>query len=199
MHESSLATTGFGGQASFDAAITQLAGIDLLTGQVHVLVRDRHRSREFIEFLKLVDAAYPTHTAIKLILDNHSAHISKETKAWLAKQPVCRFDAPSHPSRFLAQSRRGLLSKLTRSVRRQIRVASKQELKDRTGGLQILGAAILRAVVLTHFAMLRLPAISIFELWPIRITIKPDMIGPAASTTRPRVISPVASLIQPMA
>jgi hypothetical protein len=65
-----------------------LAGIDLLTGQVHALVRDRHRNREFIEFLKLVDAAYPTHTAIKLILDNHSAHISKETKAWLADQPV---------------------------------------------------------------------------------------------------------------
>src|SRR6266446_203725 len=65
-----------------------LVGIDLLTGKVHGLVRDRHRSREFIEFLKLVDAAYPARTAIKLILDNHSAHISKETKAWLAEQPV---------------------------------------------------------------------------------------------------------------
>jgi hypothetical protein len=53
-----------------------LAGIDLLSGKVHALVRDRHRSREFIEFLKLLDAAYPVHTAIKLILDNHSAHIS---------------------------------------------------------------------------------------------------------------------------
>jgi hypothetical protein len=40
------------------------------TGQVHALVKDRHRSCEFIEFLKLTDAAYPTHTAIKLILDN---------------------------------------------------------------------------------------------------------------------------------
>jgi len=39
-----------------------LAGIDLLTGKVHVLVRDRHRSREFIEFLKLLDAAYPANT-----------------------------------------------------------------------------------------------------------------------------------------
>ena len=56
--------------------VSLLAGIDLLTGQVHALVKDRHRSREFIEFLKLLDAAYPTHTAIKLILDNHSAHIS---------------------------------------------------------------------------------------------------------------------------
>jgi transposase len=48
---------------------------------VHALVKDRHRSREFIEFLKLLDAAYPALTAIKLILDNYSAHISKETKA----------------------------------------------------------------------------------------------------------------------
>src|ERR1700716_4651992 len=58
--------------------LSLLAGIDLLTGKVHALVRDRHRSREFIEFLKRLDAAYPAGTAIKLILDNHSAHISKE-------------------------------------------------------------------------------------------------------------------------
>src|SRR5262249_17226941 len=65
------------------------------------LVRDRHRSREFIEFLKLVDAAYPRHTAIKLILDNHSAHSSKEAKAWLAQQPAGRFEftfTPKHGS-----------------------------------------------------------------------------------------------------
>src|SRR5580765_6188442 len=31
--------------------LSLLAGIDLLTGKVHALVRDRHRSREFIEFL----------------------------------------------------------------------------------------------------------------------------------------------------
>src|SRR5215467_2365930 len=81
--------------------VSLLAGIDLLTGKVHALVRDRHRSREFIEHLKLVDAAYPAHTAIKLILDNHSAHISKETNAWLAKQPVGRFEftfTPTHGS-----------------------------------------------------------------------------------------------------
>ena len=81
--------------------VSLLAGIDLLTGQVHALVKDRHRSHEFIEFLKLLDAAYPTHTAIKLILDNHSAHISKETKAWLADRPAGRFEfifTPKHGS-----------------------------------------------------------------------------------------------------
>src|SRR6266576_2411976 len=78
--------------------VSLLAGIDLLTGQVHALVKDRHRSREFIEFLKLIDAAYPAHTAIRLILDNHSAHISKETKAWLADQPAGRLDFTFTPN-----------------------------------------------------------------------------------------------------
>ena len=112
--------------------VSLLAGIDLLTGQVHALVKDRHRSREFIELLKLLDASYPTHTAIKLILDNHSAHTSKETKAWLAEQPVGRFTftfTPTHGSWLNLVE--GFFSKLARSVLRQIRVATKQELKDR--------------------------------------------------------------------
>jgi transposase len=67
--------------------LSLLAGIDLLTGKVHARVEERHRSREFVSFLKLLDAAYPADTAIKLILDNHSAHVSNETKAWLANQP----------------------------------------------------------------------------------------------------------------
>src|ERR1700716_3827849 len=112
--------------------LSLLAGIDLLTGKVHALVRDRHRSREFIEFLKLLDAAYPTSTAIKLILDNHSAHISRETRAWLAEQPAGRFDftfTPKHGS--WLNLIEGFFSKFARSVLRHIRVTSKHELKER--------------------------------------------------------------------
>ena len=112
--------------------LSLLAGIDLLTGKVHALVRDRHRSREFIEFLKQLDAAYPAHTAIKLILDNHSAHISRETKAWLATRPRGRFGftfTPKHGS--WLNLIEGFFSKFARSVLRHIRVASKQELKER--------------------------------------------------------------------
>jgi transposase len=112
--------------------VSLLAGIDLVTGKVHALVKDRHRSREFIEFLKLLDAAYPASTAIKLILDNHSAHISRETRAWVAEQPAHRFDftfTPKHGSWLNLVE--GFFSKLARSILRHIRVASKQELKDR--------------------------------------------------------------------
>src|SRR5208283_3750435 len=101
--------------------VSLLAGIDLLTGRVHALVKNRHRSREFVEFLQILDAAYPTHTAIKLILHNHSAHISKETKAWLANQPVGRFEfvfTPKHGSWLNLVE--GFFSKLARSVLRHI-------------------------------------------------------------------------------
>lgn len=112
--------------------LSLLAGIDLVSGKVHALVRDRHRSREFIEFLKLLDTAYATETAIKVILDNHSAHVSKETKAWLASQREGRFTfvfTPKHGS--WLNLIEGFFSKLARSVLRHIRVASKQELEDR--------------------------------------------------------------------
>lgn len=112
--------------------LSLLAGIDLLTGKVHALVKDRHRSREFIEFLKLLDAAYPANTAIKLILDNHSAHISKETRAWLDAQPAGRFEftfTPKHGS--WLNLIEGFFSKFARSVLRHIRVTSKHELKER--------------------------------------------------------------------
>lgn len=112
--------------------VSLLAGIDLLTGKVHALVKDRHRSREFVEFLQLLDTAYPPDTKIHLILDNHSAHISKETRAWLAAQPAGRFEftfTPKHGS--WLNLIEGFFSKLARSVLRHIRVGSKQELKDR--------------------------------------------------------------------
>jgi len=112
--------------------LSLLTGIDLVTGKAHALVRDRHRSCEFIEFLTLLDAAYPASTAIKIILDNHSAHTSKETKAWLASQPEGRFEftfTPKHGSWLNLVE--GFFSKLARSVLRHIRVASKQELAER--------------------------------------------------------------------
>src|SRR5208282_1122054 len=106
-------------QEEADVWMSLLAGIDLLTGVVHASVEERHRSREFVAFLQKLDAAYPPSTAIKLILDNHSAHVSKETRAWLAAQPEGRFTfvfTPKHGSWLNLVE--GFFSKLARSVLR---------------------------------------------------------------------------------
>ena len=113
------------GETPAVAIVSYEAGIDLLSGVVHASVEERHRSREFV-------AAYPPSTAIKLILDNHSVHVSKETWAWLAGQPEGRFTfvfTAKHGSWLNLVE--GFFSKFARSVLRHIRVASKQELKDR--------------------------------------------------------------------
>jgi len=112
--------------------LSLLAGIDLRTGHVHASVEERHRSREFVAFLQKMDTAYPADTAIKIILDNHSAHVSKETKKWIDEQPDGRFTfvfTPKHGS--WLNLIEGFFSKMARSVLRGIRVASKAELKQR--------------------------------------------------------------------
>ena len=109
--------------------LTLMAGIDLLTGHVHALVKERHSSREFIEFHRLLDAAYPADTAIEVILDNHfrpclardhelacgtahwPLHLHVHADAWVMAQshrgPLLQagtFDAAQHPRQFPART-----------------------------------------------------------------------------------------------
>ncbi len=111
--------------------LSLMAGIDLLNGHVYALVADRHRSREFIDFLKKVNEAYSPKTKIRMVLDNHSAHISKETQLYLATKPN-RFEfifTPKHGSWLnLIES---FFSKMTRTLLREIRVSNKKELTER--------------------------------------------------------------------
>jgi transposase len=108
-----------------------LAGIDLHSGHVFARVEDRHRSREFIALLKSLDAYYPKDAIIRVVLDNHSAHISKETMAYLASRPG-RFEyvhTPKHGSWLnLIEC---AFSKMARTFLRHIRVISLDDLKAR--------------------------------------------------------------------
>lgn len=111
--------------------VSLLAGLDLHSGKVTEIVSSTHKSRDFIEFLNKLDAAYPSTQILRLILDNHSAHISKETQRYLASRPQ-RFQfvfIPKHGSWLnLVEN---LFSKMTRTMLREIRVSTKQELIDR--------------------------------------------------------------------
>ena len=111
--------------------VSILAGIDLHSGHIFANVEDRHRSVEFIALLKQLDAHYPPEAIIRVILDNHSAHISKETVAYLSTRPG-RFEyvhTPKHGSWLnLIEC---AFSKMARTFLRHIRVKSIDELKAR--------------------------------------------------------------------
>ena len=111
--------------------LSLLASIDLITGKVIGEVYERHRSKEFVEFIKKLDNHYPKDMRIKIILDNHSSHVSKETKNYLKTVPG-RFEfifTPKHAS--WLNLIEVFFSKMARSFLRGIRVNSKSELKDR--------------------------------------------------------------------
>ncbi len=111
--------------------VSILAGIDLHSGHIFANVEDRHRSVEFIALLKRLDEHYPPEAIIRVVLDNHSAHISKETLAYLATRPG-RFEyvhTPKHGSWLnLIEC---AFSKMSRTFLRHIRVNSIDELKAR--------------------------------------------------------------------
>ena len=70
-----------------NGTLSLMAGIDLVSGHIIPLIEDRHRSMEFVKFLKLVDSYYPEDYLITVILDNHSVHTSRETMRYLSSRP----------------------------------------------------------------------------------------------------------------
>lgn len=111
--------------------LSLLAAIDLQTGEAIPLVRDKHSSTEYIEFLKLLDDKYPKGDKIRIVLDNLKVHTSEATGKYLATVPG-RFEfvfTPKHGS--WLNMVEGFFSKMTRQMLRGIRVKSKEELTNR--------------------------------------------------------------------
>ena len=112
--------------------LSLLAGIDLLTGEAIPLISKSHKSSDFIEFLKILNAKYPEGDTIQLILDNHSAHKSKETQKYLATLPEDRFVfvfTPTHAS--WLNMIESFFIKMTKQMLKGIRVNSTDELSER--------------------------------------------------------------------
>lgn len=110
--------------------LSLLAGIDLITGKVHSLIRERHKSADFIDFLKLIDATYPEDCVIFMVLDNHTIHTSRETRAYLNTRKG-RFQfvfTPKHAS--WLNLIEAFFSKMARVSLRGLRVNSKDELRS---------------------------------------------------------------------
>ena len=90
------------------------------------------RRHFFIEFLKILDKKYPSQDTIRIILDNHSAHTSKETRRFLDTLPKGRFKFVFTPKHGLWLNMiESFFSKMTRQMLRGIRVNTKEELEER--------------------------------------------------------------------
>jgi transposase len=66
---------------------TLYAALDVKSGLVIGDCQPRHRAKEFIRFLKLIDRIVDRHFDLHLVVDNYGTHKTPAVKAWLAKHP----------------------------------------------------------------------------------------------------------------
>jgi transposase len=63
------------------------AALDVATGRVIGELHRRHRSKEFLAFLRTIEANVPPTLAVHLILDNYGTHKTPSVRAWFARNP----------------------------------------------------------------------------------------------------------------
>jgi transposase len=114
------------------------AALDIATGNVLGQCYRRHRSVEFLAFLKKIDAAVPSDFDIHLVLDNYGTHKTVLVRHWLQKRPHYHLHfTPTHAS-WLNQVERWFALLTQREIKRGSHT-SVQELE-----------AAIRAFITTH-------------------------------------------------
>ena len=78
---------------------TLFAALDVATGKVIGQIKRRHRSIDFIGFLRRIDRVVPADLGAHLILDNYGTHKTAKVKQWLLRHPRfhCHF-TPTYSS-----------------------------------------------------------------------------------------------------
>lgn len=63
------------------------AAFNVLTGEVTGKVTERHRAKEFLDFMRQIERSTPKDLDLHVILDNSSTHKTEDVNKWLGKHP----------------------------------------------------------------------------------------------------------------
>ena len=115
--------TGIADEYLRHGTLSLFACINLVSGKISHKVLARNRSREFIEFLSLIESTNPVNE-ITMTLDNYKTHTSKATGSYLdtIKKKFKFVFTPIHASWLNAIE--NLFSRITRNLLGTIRVES---------------------------------------------------------------------------
>ena len=67
------------------------AALDVLQGKVIGECYGRHRHQEFLKFLRRLDAEFPGHVPLHLVMDNYGTHQHPKVEAWLKRHRRFKF------------------------------------------------------------------------------------------------------------
>ena len=63
------------------------AALDIATGRVVGKLFKRHRSEEFLRFLREIEKSVPEDVDVHLVMDNYATHKTEKVKRWLTRRP----------------------------------------------------------------------------------------------------------------
>jgi transposase len=99
---------------------TLFAALDAATGKVTGLCLSRHRHKEFLVFLKVIDGQVPKGLDVHLVLDNYGTHNHPNVQTWLAKHPRFHLHFTPTSSSWLNLVERWFRELTDRAIRRGV-------------------------------------------------------------------------------
>lgn len=96
------------------------AALDIATGKVIGKCYPRHRAREFLSFLREIDAAVPAALDVHLVMDNYATHKTSAIRAWLAKRPHWHVHLTPTGASWINQVERFFADLTNRQIRRGV-------------------------------------------------------------------------------
>jgi transposase len=96
------------------------AALDVATGKVMGMCAQRHRSKEFLAFLKRIDASVPAGLDVHLVLDNYATHKTPTIKRWLARHDRFHLHFTPIGGSWLNQVERWFSSLTDKALRRSV-------------------------------------------------------------------------------
>jgi transposase len=100
--------------------LSLFAALDVATGKVIGRCYQRHRSREFLKFLRAVDAEVPRDLDVHLVMDNYATHKTPAIRAWLARRPHWHVHLTPTSASWLNQIERFFAELTNKQIRRGV-------------------------------------------------------------------------------
>jgi len=75
------------------------AALNVATGKIISSTKPKHRTKEFLNFLRQIEREVPADLDLHIILDNYATHKTEAVEDWLAKRPRWKLHfTPTHSS-----------------------------------------------------------------------------------------------------
>jgi transposase len=102
------------------------AALDIATGEVIGQLHRRHRSHEFLKFLRTIETSVPAELDVHLIMDNYGTHKTPTVRAWFARHPRFHVHFTPTSASWLNQVERWFATLTQKQIRRGTHRSTRQ-------------------------------------------------------------------------